>query len=373
MNQPLKILLVDDNPDDRALVMRALSREFPGVHVEQVKDAQGLAQALDRGGFDLVSTDYQLKWTDGLAILRAVKASRPDCPVIMFTGTGSEEIAVEAMKAGLDDYVLKSPKHYIRLPGAVKKALERAKAVAERKRAEEDLRRSHRELRMLAGRLQEAQEAERKHVAREIHDELGQTLTAMKLDLGWLGKRLAAEGGPAPQAKALEKVRSLARLVDGAMDSMKRVAAALRPRVLDDLGLAAALEWQSSEFQARTGIRCELHISPAVKAMQIDPTCATALFRICQELLTNTSRHAQASKVSIALTQKERALVLNVHDNGKGISEQEIKQSPSFGLLGIRERAALLGGACEIHGTPGQGTTVVVKLPMPPSPTPHNG
>jgi len=141
VNDPLRILLVDDNPDDRVLVMRELQREFPNVQAEQIIEAKGFAQALGRGDFDLVITDYQLRWTDGLVVLRAVKARWPDSPVIMFTATGGEEIAVEAMKSGLEDYVLKSPKHFVRLPAAARSALERAEEIAARKRAEEGLRR----------------------------------------------------------------------------------------------------------------------------------------------------------------------------------------------------------------------------------------
>jgi len=125
VNLPLRILLIDDNPHDRALVIRELRREFPDLHVDQVIDAEGFDRALQTGGFDLVITDYQLHWSDGLFVLRAVKPSYPGCPVIMFTGTGSEEIAVQAMRAGLDDYVLKSPKHFVRLSAAVRSALER--------------------------------------------------------------------------------------------------------------------------------------------------------------------------------------------------------------------------------------------------------
>lgn len=128
MNHPLRILLIDDNPDDRALVVRELRREFPDPWVEQIIDTEGFERALEGDAFHLVITDYQLRWSDGLAILRTVKSRHPACPVIMFTGTGSEEIAVEAMKAGLDDYVLKSPKHLVRLRAAVRSALERVEA-----------------------------------------------------------------------------------------------------------------------------------------------------------------------------------------------------------------------------------------------------
>jgi PAS domain S-box-containing protein/putative nucleotidyltransferase with HDIG domain len=140
MNNVLRILLLDDNPDDRMLVIRELSREFPDVQVEQIGEAQNLDHVLEKSRFDLVITDYRLHWTDGLAILRSVKARYPDCPVIMFTGTGNEEIAVEAMKGGLDDYIIKSPRHFIRLSASVKLALENARQCLALRKAEEDLR-----------------------------------------------------------------------------------------------------------------------------------------------------------------------------------------------------------------------------------------
>ncbi|MBI4642100.1 MAG: response regulator [Candidatus Tectomicrobia bacterium] len=146
MNTPLRLLLLDDNPDDRALVMRELRREFPDLQAEQITEAKGFAQALEVGNFDLVITDYQLRWTDGLTVLHAVKARWPDCPVIMFTGTNGEEIAVEAMKAGLNDYILKSPKHFARLSAAVQLALEN---IPEHKRAGEVLRQYAERLKIL--------------------------------------------------------------------------------------------------------------------------------------------------------------------------------------------------------------------------------
>ena len=140
MSEPLRILLIDDNPDDRLLAIRELRREFPDLQAEQISEAKGFAQALEAGDFDLVITDYQLRWTDGVAVLRASKARCPDCPVIMFTATGNEEIAVQAMKNSLADYILKSPKHFIRLPAAVRLALKQAEDITERRRAEESLR-----------------------------------------------------------------------------------------------------------------------------------------------------------------------------------------------------------------------------------------
>ncbi len=136
MSSGLRILLIDDNPDDRSLVIRELRREFPGLEVKQIIEAKGFAHELEAGDFDLVITDYQLRWTDGLSVLRAIKARWPDYPVIMFTATGSEEVAVEAMKAGLNDYVLKSPKHFSRLPAAIRLGVQQAEQRQALKEAE---------------------------------------------------------------------------------------------------------------------------------------------------------------------------------------------------------------------------------------------
>ena len=142
MNNPLHILLIDDNPDDRSLTIRELRRELPDVQVEEVIDSEDLSKSLEKGIFDLVITDYQLRWTDGLKVLQAVKTRYPDCPVIMFTSTGTEEVAVEAMKDGLDDYVLKSPRHFIRLPVAVKACMEKADRRRTQREAEKTLQKS---------------------------------------------------------------------------------------------------------------------------------------------------------------------------------------------------------------------------------------
>jgi len=149
MNVPLRILLIDDNPDDRVLVMRALKKEFD-IEVEQIKDPEGFNKALKKGNFDIVITDYQLKWDNGIHILEKIKSRYTDCPVIMFTATGNEEIAVDAIKKGLDDYILKSPRHFIRLPVAVLAALKKVKIITEQKLAEEELRKSEEQFRLIA-------------------------------------------------------------------------------------------------------------------------------------------------------------------------------------------------------------------------------
>jgi PAS domain S-box-containing protein len=230
----------------------------------------------------------------------------------------------------------------------------------------EDVRRSARSrdetaaLRTLSGRLERAREEERSRLARELHDELGQVLTSTKLDLMWLCDRVR-QPGARPSLSLVNKLQSLAGLVELAIAAVQRITTELKPAVLDHLGLEAALEWEATKFHARTGIRCRVESRPA--HFELDPLCATVLFRIAQESLTNVARHAHAGAVRLALRKQKNRVVLEVQDNGRGISERELKNPRSTGLLGMRERARLLGGELRILATPGRGTRVVVSIP----------
>ena len=605
----LKILLVDDNEDDRALAARELGRNFPDSEFHHVINASQLASALESGTWDLIVTDYQLHWSEGLSVLAAVKACSPDYPVIMFTGSGSEEIAVQAMKAGLDDYVLKSPRHYSRLAAAAHLALQRARQrkalheaerryqilfdgapvglfrvdragtildanpallemlgypnretlfaiktmnlfaepteryallnalrrsgivrlfqaqfhrrdgtiiwaelnarmiwgesgdvalyegsleditarkeaerslresearkgailnsaldavvtfnhlgqimefnpaaekifgrrrdevlgkelpglmipqsvwekhrrglerhlatgqsavlgkrfeltalradgkefpieltltkvaldgppvftgfirdITERKRAEERLRDSREQLRALAAHLQSVREEERSRIAREVHDELGQALTSLKLDLAWLDKRNAESQSTEDIAQIQEKLKELPGQVDAIIATVRQIAAELRPPVLDALGLEAAIEWQTQDFEKRTGINCRFHSS--LRHTDLDPDRATAVFRIFQETLTNIVRHAEATQVNVQLREEGDKLILEVQDNGRGMNGRGLSDSGSLGLLGMRERATMLDGEVNIIGRQGKGTTVGVRIPI---------
>jgi signal transduction histidine kinase len=211
-------------------------------------------------------------------------------------------------------------------------------------------------LRDLAGYLQTARETERTHIAQEIHDEFGQALTALKMDLSWLSRRL-----PADEPRLAKRVGTMSKLIDSTVQMVRRVATELRPGLLDDLGLVAALEWQAEEFAERSGIDCELHIEQEEIVLHQD--LATALFRIFQESLTNVARHAQATEVHVALEDSPHEVVLIVRDNGKGITKDQVSAPQSLGLIGIQERAHFWGGDVTFEGIAGQGTTVTVRIP----------
>jgi PAS domain S-box-containing protein len=232
--------------------------------------------------------------------------------------------------------------------------------ITERKRAEERLRESAAELRALSERLRVVREEERTQMAREVHDEVGQALTALRMDVAWLEQRLA-EGGDR-QTTVESKLRSMSKIIDTTLDAVQRIATELRPGVLDELGLEAAIEWYLREFEKRTGIVCrfrsQLGLSP------IDPARATAVFRILQEALTNVARHSVATRAKIDLTSDGERLRLEIRDNGRGIAEDRIDSSASLGLVGMRERARALGGDIDIRGATGRGTTVTLTIPQ---------
>jgi PAS domain S-box-containing protein len=225
-----------------------------------------------------------------------------------------------------------------------------------RRRHDDEVRRSREELRALAARLQSVREDERTRISREVHDELGQALTGLRLDLSWLKGRLK------DKPELAERVQSAVTRIDGTIDTVRRIATELRPSVLDHLGLVAAVEWQAQEFEKRTGINVRLELSSAHPA--VDDARATTVFRILQESLTNVARHASAGHVDISLALGPDAVELRVSDDGRGISEAERTALRSLGLVGIRERAIACGGECTIEGRPGQGTTVVARIPL---------
>lgn len=223
------------------------------------------------------------------------------------------------------------------------------------KRAQQELQRSFDELLALSARLETIREDERKRVAREIHDQLGQALTAIKIEFTSFLDTLA------PEALNPSKAKSIVSLVNQTIDSVRRISTELRPRILDDLGIVAALEWMSEDFETRTGKKVSTDL-PGDFA--IDPEQATAIFRIAQEALTNIARHADATHVEVSLRQSGVELILQIMDDGIGIPEGTIGQPPSVGILGMQERAALIGAKLSISSTPGRGTTVRLRVPL---------
>ena len=257
------------------------------------------------------------------------------------------------------------PVEYVSAPirerGEIVGAVVVFKDTTERKRAEAQLQASLRRLRKLSRRLEGIREEERGRIARELHDELGVGLTCLKIDISRLGGLLGERLGTAERVKVDERIKGMKEQVDATIASVQRIVAELRPGVLDDLGLVAAIEWQCRDFQRRTGITCRCAVSH--EDLRVDPEHATAVFRICQEALTNVARHAQATTVDVRLEDLGTGVLLQVQDNGRGIPPDRLVDAKSFGLLGMRERASLLGGDVQIDSREGEGTTIALRLP----------
>lgn len=229
--------------------------------------------------------------------------------------------------------------------------------ISDQKRTEAELKKSQEELRSLGSHLQNLREQERKLMAHKIHDELGQELTVLKMDLSFLKEKL-----PRDQKNLLDLTKSMMKTINKTIRTVRRISTELRPSLLDDVGLIPAIEWYVKEFQKRTRIKCEFFtdnrdINPDIKK-------STVLYRVLQEALTNVVRHAAATKIKVSLSTKPDKLILKIRDNGKGITQNQISSSKSFGILGIWESLFSLRGKMEIKGIPDKSTTVKVSLPL---------
>jgi signal transduction histidine kinase len=351
----LRILLLEDNAPHAELVDYFLRESGLRFTLTRVETRDNFIEQLEQHAPDLILSDYALPSFDGYAALAIAREKVPDIPFIFVTGTMGEEVAIETLKNGATDYVLKT--RLGRLGPAVHRALRESADRRERQRAEDKLRQSLDQLRALSNYLQYVREEERTRIAREVHDELGQALTGLKLDLSWLATKLARNREPVQ-----EKVKTMTEHIDETIQTVRRIATELRPGILDSLGLIAALEWQANEFQSRTGIPCV--VTTTVADTLWDQQFSTGVFRIFQETLTNVIRHATATRVEVSFAEEGDGLVLTVKDNGRGISEEEIANTRSIGLVGMRERARLIGGELMLQGAAGQGTTVTLRVPL---------
>ncbi len=480
MKRKLHVLIAEDSEQDARLLIRELKQGGYEVEHKRIETADGLKEALAAQAWDIILCDYAFPQFSGDAALRMVKESGLDLPFIFVSGTIGEETAVQAMKAGAHDYVMKG--NLARLAAAVERELGEAQIrkasreaeemmrasehkyrhlfesmhdaallvaedsgkivdvnpqaqsllgrtraeiigmnqrelyprqeewpafpkppaedagsyevevarkdsttvateitvsriqlqgrnllllllrdITRRRQTESELRSSREQLRALAARLQAVREEERTRVARGIHDELGQMLTALKMDLRCIEHDL--EGiSDSRLNPILDKAVAATELTDSLAKSVQRIAAELRPGILDRLGLVTALAYEADQFQQRTGITCHLKTPAEEPALHID--AVTAVFRIFQEAMTNVARHANASVVEIELRFQPDSLVLEIHDNGKGIQAADLLGTYSLGVLGMKERARQLGGDVVFKPGIGGGTVVMLQIPQ---------
>ena len=359
-SERLSVLLIEDSPGYTRLIYELLreahSGEFNFESVETL--AEGLAR-LARGGIDAVLLDLTLPDSRGQQTITQVRHFAPTIPTVVLTDINDEALAVQALKLGAQDYLLKSQVDGKWLARSIRYAIER-------KQVEEALRKSQEELRRLAEHLQTAREDERMALARELHDELGQQLTLAVFEVHKLARRVHGSLGDSIVAtEVTQGLKQFAALLDDCIRSVRTMLTELRPALLDDFGIGAAVEWQVQQFQERTGIPCQLDVQLDNRICNRD--ISLAVFRILQEALTNVARHAQATQVSVRLSISAGQLALEVRDNGRGLMAADTAKAQRFGLLGMKERITPLGGALHIQGMPGQGTVVQVTVPLSPA------
>ena len=357
MKSSLRILHLEDDPNDVALARAALEAEGVRCEVNCVESRPDFVAALEQDGIDLILSDFSLPAFDGLAALEIARARCPDVPFILISGTLGEERAIDSLKQGATDYVLKQ--RLSRLVPAVRRAMQEVKERGKRKRAEAKQKEYSRKLKVLSRRLVAAQEIERRNIARELHDEIGQSLTVMQLNL----QAVLQSPSTAAQARRLHETL---KVVGHVLQQVHDLALNLRPSMLDDLGLEAALEWLTNRQATAAGLKGEVQADALEQ--RLETVIETECFRVAQEALTNVTRHARAKTVTVELRADKKQLHLRVRDDGAGFNVTAVREKAvhgaSLGLLSMEERAELAGGGLDFKSSPGQGTEVHAWFPL---------
>ena len=346
----LKLLHLEDSEVDHELAVAWLERDGRSVQTLRVDSEAGFRAALEED-WDAVLSDYNLPDFSGLAALEILKNSGRLLPFVILSGEIGEDVAVQAMREGASDYLLKS--NMTRLAPALDRAIEANETRRARLAADRELAASRQQLSELAQHLQTSIEAERAAIAREIHDDVGGALTALKFDLAWLGRHA---DDPALQ----QRVQSALEMAGHAVEASQRIMHNLRPAILEQ-GLVAALQWMAQRFEKRTGIECAFRTSH--EHLNLPPGVPLVAYRATQEALTNVSKHAQATRVAIDLSLARGVLSVEISDNGRGLAPDALAKARSFGLRGLRERAETVGGWVDVSSSMA-GTHVILSVPV---------
>jgi len=355
-SETIHLLVVEDSELDYELLLAILGRDqaLTGLRVraQRVEDEAGMRQALGEGPVDAVVTDHNLPRFDSFAAIKTAKQFDEDLPVLVLSGEMAEDLAVTALHAGADDFILKA--RMFRLAPALRRSLQAAEARRNARRKTLALAESEAKLHALTQHLERVKEDERRVIAREIHDDIGTTLTALKFELARLARELDSRPAAAPAINAMQE------LLAHAVTASDRIQHDLRPPVLD-AGLVAALQWLVQGFRNRTGVTTAFESNR--EEIEIAPDRAAALYRVAQEALANVAKHAHASRVSVQLFAAPDETSLEIADNGVGFDTHGLGSTPGFGVRGLVERARGFGGWAEVNSSPGRGTTVMFSIP----------
>ena len=347
----VRILHLEDSRVDHALVKFALQRSQLQCALTLVDTLEDFQRELEAGGYDIVLADYHLPGFTGMDGWQLSRTLRPDMPFVILSGAIGEAAAVEALHEGVSDYLLKD--NMQRLAHVIQRAIEVSQARQAKALADAELAESRLRLGELAEHLQTSIEQERANIAREIHDDIGGALAAVKLDLAWVGRR--AED---PEMK--RHVGTAMEMLQHALGASQRIMLNLRPPILDQ-GLVAAVLWLAANFERRTGL--SVVVRRSAETIDVPRDVQLVAYRTAQEALTNVAKHAQARAVQIDLSDREGVLTLEVTDNGQGMQPDALRKAKSFGLLGLKERAAKVDGWLDISSSP-RGTSVILSVPL---------
>jgi signal transduction histidine kinase len=348
---PVRILHLEDSRVDHALVKFALQRSQMPCELLLVDTMPDFQRELETRAHDIVLADYHLPGFTGLDAWELVRASGIDIPFVILSGAIGEAAAVDAMHRGVSDYLLKDSMN--RLAHVIQRALEVSETRRARARADAELAESRQRLAELAEHLQTSIEQERADIAREIHDDIGGSLAAVKLDLSWVARRTV-------DAEVRHHVDTALEMLQHALGASQRIMMNLRPPILDQ-GLVAAVQWLASGFEKRTGVRVVVRRSS--EQIAVPHAVQLVAYRCAQEALTNVAKHANATAVDIDLSDREGVLTLEVNDNGHGMSADALRKAKSFGLLGLKERAEKVDGWLDVSSSP-KGTSVILSVPL---------
>lgn len=356
-DRTLRVLHLEDSVPDHELALLHLLRAGLRVDCLRVDTEAGLREALDSADWDIVLSDFNLPGFNGLRAQQILAESGKDLPFILVSGEIGEDTAVAAMRNGADDYLLKN--NLARLAPAVEHAIAAHGERRARLQADRELAASRQRLSELAQHLQTSVEMERAAIAREIHDDVGGSLTAIQFDLAWIGRHVLA--GDVQAVEVQQRVLTALETVQHAIEASQRIMHNLRPAILEQ-GLVAALQWMTAQFEKRNrGATCQFRTSH--ETMNLPAGVPLVAYRFAQEALTNVSKHAKATRVMVDLSMSRGVLSLEVSDNGRGLSRADLAKARSFGLRGLHERASTVGGWVDISSD-GAGTVLMLSVPV---------
>lgn len=355
--RPIHILHLEDSVLDHDIVQRTLRKANLAFKIERVETLGDFAKATQSRNFDAILADYRLPGFTALDAWAALQSLPHHPPFILLSGAIGETAAVDAIKLGMSDYLLKD--NLGKLAHVIERAIEVHEAKLDKERADAELVESERRLAQFAEHLQTSIEQERASIAREIHDDIGGSLAAIKFELAWIARHHA---DPATQTH----VETATSILQHALGSSQRIMHNLRPAILDQ-GLEPAIDWLAREFEKRTGVKTQFLAS--LIQTDIDKTIQLTAYRTAQEALTNISKHAHCREVRIELSDAEKVLTLEITDDGWGIPFPRPEKPNAFGLKGLHERARTVGGWLDVSSLQGQGTSITLSVPLTISPS----